>query len=491
MSRSWQRVFAAFITWTVAVLEAGAAILPSPGAGAAAGPSRLSEQELVMQWINDDLLGYYSFDADSVVDDSGLGNHGTPHGGLTFGDGVEGRALELNNGASGQEDYVSLPPLTWESFTVAHWVRFDSIDAPPGHGGVTFSVGDQGAVDSFLAINIDPAGNSNVILSHEDDYVGTGGVQLPQGEWHHLAATVDRSFLRYYVDGVLVSQETVPPAVAYSMVDEPAYLGFHTWWSGSGADARFNGGLDEVRLYSRALSPVEVRDVAGLMAHYSFDADSVVDDSGLGNHGTPHGGLTFGDGVEGRALELNNGASGQEDYVSLPPLTWEAFTIAHWVRFDSIDAPPGHGGVTFSVGDQGAVDSSLAINIDPAGNSNVILSHEDDYVGTGGVQLPQGEWHHLAATVDRSFLCYYVDGVLVSQVTVPPAVAYSMVDEAAYLGYHTWWSGSGADARFNGGLDEVRLYLRVLSPNEIQLHAAMFADGFDDGTTASWTLTMP
>jgi hypothetical protein len=79
----------------------------------------------------------------------------------------------------------------------------------------------------------------------------TGVAKLPANTWSHLAATWDGSFLRFYVNGQLVKSTAVSGTLAPST--DALRIG--------GSSARgewFAGLIDEVRVYNRALTQVEI-----------------------------------------------------------------------------------------------------------------------------------------------------------------------------------------------------------------------------------------
>jgi hypothetical protein len=90
---------------------------------------------------------------------------------------------------------------------------------------------------------------------------------LEAGVWTHVAATWDGSMMRLYKDGVEVaSQEkggsavAVDPAVSVAIGSQPS----DAFASDPSRVVKFFDGLiDEVRIYNRALSELEVRYLAG------------------------------------------------------------------------------------------------------------------------------------------------------------------------------------------------------------------------------------
>ena len=76
--------------------------------------------------------------------------------------------------------------------------------------------------------------------------------ELPAG-WRHIAAVRDRNRLKLYVDGELVAQSGEFAPEQFDITnDRPLRIG-------SGAHDHFFGKLKDLRLYSKALSPAEVR----------------------------------------------------------------------------------------------------------------------------------------------------------------------------------------------------------------------------------------
>jgi len=83
-------------------------------------------------------------------------------------------------------------------------------------------------------------------------YSTIGNSQLVVGQWAHLAATYDGSSLRLYVNGVLASTTSVAGSINVS--SGVLRIGGNNVWG-----EFFNGLIDEVRIYSRALSQTEIQ----------------------------------------------------------------------------------------------------------------------------------------------------------------------------------------------------------------------------------------
>ena len=73
------------------------------------------------------------------------------------------------------------------------------------------------------------------------------------GQWYHLAATYDRAQMRLFIDGAADADLAPSQSVAWSTSVMPCSIG------GGGGGGFFRGVIDEVRVYTRALSPDEIK----------------------------------------------------------------------------------------------------------------------------------------------------------------------------------------------------------------------------------------
>jgi hypothetical protein len=163
----------------------------------------------------------------------------------------------------------------------------------------------------------------------------------PVGRWTHLAVTYDGARLCLYVDGVEVAHRDASGRIRRT--DDPLWIGGNQPYG-----EYFQGVIDEVRVYDRALGPAEVRaamstpiaahggsPTRGLVAAYGFDAgrgSSVADASGHGNVGTVDGAKWTSSGHFGDGMSFQ----GVGEKVRVPPspsldLT-TAMSLTAWVK---------------------------------------------------------------------------------------------------------------------------------------------------------------
>ncbi|PKL69717.1 MAG: hypothetical protein CVV30_09265 [Methanomicrobiales archaeon HGW-Methanomicrobiales-1] len=202
---------------------------------------------------------YLSFNEGSgtyILDGSGHGNGGKMYSTSRIENSGCGGALLFN----GINSYAIIPynPRNHpeEAITVSTWFYTDSfrpqtLISSYNEGGYRLGIGDGG--DLWWTINLEGYGNLDVPVQHE-------GISLNQ--WHHVTGTYDGQSSKLYFDGVLRNQKNASGAIQYQY---PNYvvLGADAG-TGDAPDTAcpdyFRGGLDEVRIYPRALTYGQVMD---------------------------------------------------------------------------------------------------------------------------------------------------------------------------------------------------------------------------------------
>jgi hypothetical protein len=160
-------------------------------------------------------------------------------------------------------DYLELPNerrFDLNTFTIAMHVKISALPTSPrpmsagehtliskGENGGNFSVKlTKWGGASYGAVSYAQRTASGTWSSGS---VGTVGLD----RFHHIAVTVEGAVLRLYLDGRLKLEKTnVGPRV---LNDTPVLIGRS---AGAVSPSWFNGTIDDVRIYSRALSPQEI-----------------------------------------------------------------------------------------------------------------------------------------------------------------------------------------------------------------------------------------
>lgn len=76
-------------------------------------------------------------------------------------------------------------------------------------------------------------------------------------QWKHVICTYDGTSQKIYMNGVLIQQQNVGAINTSNAI--PLYINYATWNGGVfNSNGRFGGGIDEIRIYNRALADAEV-----------------------------------------------------------------------------------------------------------------------------------------------------------------------------------------------------------------------------------------
>ena len=160
--------------------------------------------------------------------------------------------------------------------TLAVWVKTDVSVAPNTHrlmfGDSGYAVQRNGnlAVDSYNRLSFE-WGNDRTSAS----ILAPGA--LMNGSWKHVVAVANSQALHVtlYVDAAVVAETPMPLPISKTSAKERI-----TGWFYNGF---FQGDLDDIRLYSRALSPAEVQGLFRSEADVTVSAGTVAFESADGN----------------------------------------------------------------------------------------------------------------------------------------------------------------------------------------------------------------
>jgi hypothetical protein len=240
--------------------------------------------------LADGLVGYWKLDDRSsalVEDSSGMGNDGTVQGApsLLAGAGVLPPAITFDdpgaysfvamNDAVVVPDTASLRPA---NITVAVWVKLASQSARGTNCGAADPMlqyivhrrnmrGSEGNFEG-VALMKEAQGTFAFLLTTNSGQQGFARSQTlaTTDQWFHLVGTFDGGVIQLYVNGMLEGSKTHFNPIDYDPT-RPLYIartgecapsgeGDATW------DARFNGALDDLRVYDRVLTVDEVTRLA-------------------------------------------------------------------------------------------------------------------------------------------------------------------------------------------------------------------------------------
>lgn len=215
------------------------------------------------------LVLYLPFDkpdlAGVVHDESGAGNDGQVFGAQWVPAGKFGGAYHFS--VTNFDDRIVIPngdSLNPDYITVAAWIK-----ASPAHLGLWERILDKD-FDHGYAFSLAGDGNLTGKLALETGQRFIGSDRAPDdNQWHHVAAAYDGQNMRCYIDGAETSRRTRRPG-PMSKSGWDLCIGNSVVDYGWGELMAFDGLIDEVRIYNRALSPAEIKALA-MAAHAGVD----------------------------------------------------------------------------------------------------------------------------------------------------------------------------------------------------------------------------
>ena len=470
------------------------------------------------------LVGHWTFDGKDTttrIDDvSGNSNNGAlvmgSSGTLTATTTIAGRlgqALRFD----GTDDYINLGTgssvkgLT--TYTIAGWFYVDTMPANGSSYSLYWeSAGNENAVRINAMIENANATYANVANSFTFRYrdtdgssavnVNTGANTISAGRWYHLVAVYDSvgDTEKVYLNNVLMISAS---NVAGTISDTTPFNSNKIGVSGApDAGENFKGKIDDVRVYNRALSSDEVKRLyhlgatshisttirtnptlkTGLVGHWTFDGKDTttrIDDvSGNSNNG----GLVLGasgntatttvPGRIGQAMAFD----GTNDYVSVADNATIKFgsgdfTVGFWTKTtqispnnatfpvlvskeDEIATRQGWSFFTDNAGGQAmdAVANRLGFEVKGSGGSGIAKS---------GITINDAKWHNIVGTRSGTVTTIYVDGV-----SKGASTASGSTDKAIALTIGN--RPTAGNRAFSGTIDDVRIYNRALSSDEVK-----------------------
>ena len=368
----------------------------------------------------------------------------------------------------GEDDYINLSDnpvdeIVDSSYTVEAWVLLG--DNLTGSGSKYCVLGGDLNGFDFCFENVSGTVYLNLTHKFSDgsiNYVSYSGERFVRYVWYYVAGVFDQSakVMKLYVNGSLKNSVSVASSCYYPI----KYIGCYD--DGSGLGSFFYGSLENVRIYNRVLSDNDIYDSYrnhtasyGLVAWWGFNSgkgSTVYDDAGCGNYGVIHGASWTEDGKYGDALNFD----GVTDYIDCgndESLQVSDFTVNMWLNPSA-----------FTETRRGIIQKTdykheFAINLHSDGAVDFYWGDGTNHVGGWDFLPPSSiqfsNWQMLTLQREGSVCRGYVNGQLVKEksFTISPAVGTgSLTIGKTYAGY------------FKGVIDDVRVYNRALSDDEIE-----------------------
>ncbi|MDR4509349.1 MAG: FG-GAP-like repeat-containing protein [Candidatus Brocadiaceae bacterium] len=437
---------------------------------------------------NPNLMAHYEFTEGSgpdVTDSSGNGNDGAINGAV-WSSGISGAGLSFD-GVNDSVDFPTNLGITGE-LTVSAWVYPTA--APNGLGRIiaaTYNWSNNAALRRGWSLGLDSGSDDRIRFRVHDSSGSSASVAIDTffadnlNRWTHVVGVFSPSeHTRLYVNGIMVSLDVtnIPAAIAYA--------GGVNLRLGMRADTvtrgMWQGGIDDVRIYDQALSDQEVLDLYNqfslpvpdpdLQAQYEFNEGSgpeATDSTGNGNDGAING-AAWSSGISGAGLSFD----GVDDSVDFPTnlgITGE-LTVSAWVYPTA--APSGTGRIiaaTYDWDSNASLRRGWSLGLDYGSADRILFRVHDSLGSSASVAIDDffadnlNRWTHVVGVFSPSQqVRVYINGAMAAEGTtgIPAAIAYQ-----AGINLRLGARADSNGGRWQGGIDEVRIYNRALSDQEV------------------------
>jgi len=418
--------------------------------------------------IEDGLVAYYNFDG-NYLDASSNSNDGTNSGtvlnqaeltgtitGATFDNTNSPPVGQYSMNFDGVDDYANIGNDINNKILASNEFTFSIWSNPKSFIGTTNSLfrgGSTGANSIYLYLK----DTNQIIYGLWTDGTGSDetSITLPSGialnDWALYTMVYDGSNLIFYKNGAYENQITKTGNIELDTQD--FFLA-----SRGGGSHWFNGSLDDVRIYDRALTTEEIADI---YANNSLANDVRQSNANRFNFEEGTGTTTAGQPIiplDVQQVEFD----GINDYVNLGTginVGTNNYTFLVWINLNNYDS----NWESLFGGDVGSF--SLGIK-GTSGNIKATKVNTAD-AGTGALNVELNQWTLVGAILDQSNnqITYIKNNVLDTPRSLGSANSFSTNTDAIGVRKST----AVIDGYFNGSMDEVRIYDRALTTTEIEL----------------------
>ncbi|MFA5389331.1 MAG: LamG-like jellyroll fold domain-containing protein, partial [Candidatus Omnitrophota bacterium] len=414
-------------------------------------------------------VGYWSFDDTNALgrDYSAYGNNGTVTGAVSA-TGMSSNALSFD----GSGDYVTIsnsPTLNPTSaITLEAWIKpvnittntyYEIMRQDSGDNRKLFAFQNNGA---YLTVGLNTGG------SYWETDTPITASQFTDGAWHHVAFTYDSSTgkARVYKDGVVLEEEDHSGVIAAETVS--LIIG-----SSAGTGEFFNGLMDEIRVYNRALTNAEINSHyssglnyvqlsarpgdTNLVGYWNMDEGSgtiVNDISGNGNTGTWSG--TGSRWITGK-YGIGGNFNGADDYISVTQALSIPITASCWVKLTDFSKV-----LNTFINTSPHATLAISLNRTGIGDIYVYIGNGTGWVGAPGIisssNMVVNQWHNVTYTCDGTTSTLYLDGVSVGSVNIAPS---------GWGSYYNFGRIIQGGEYLKGLMDDVRIYNSALTAQQV------------------------
>ena len=315
------------------------------------------------------------------------------------------------------------------------------------------------------------------VAPSDKDEIGETKVLI---EW--TCSDKDDDKLKY---DVFLSKQNPPTNLLVQGISETSYLTENLdtaatyYWK---IIAKDNFTYSESRVYSFTVNKSSVLPSTDLILHYTFDESNAFDVSGNGNSGTLKNNPQFVNGKKGLAARLigTSDLLGTGSHILIPDIyfkSFNGFTIALWVNEESLQYSAGEAYINWGNASTGWVGISNFMK--PPENTTLVLNYSVGCEAYNYYERQQpvwvtydisnrNKWIHYALVYSNGTTKGYINGLRIGTATH----TINTIEPLGAIGKHWWnYNGTHSATSMTFSVDEVRVYKKALTDNEINLLA--------------------
>ena len=420
------------------------------------------------------MAAFYDFETSGEPGKDALGRHPAVTSNVKVVDDTErGSVGRFKKGGKFQISDGSFLNDEFEERSVAMWFKPNKLKGKQ----VLY---DEGGATNGLTLKLEGKRLLAGVRAGGDGSQKTLSIQLDRGAdvWYHTLVVFDRGEFKLYLDGTWQTLDAGYTKIPAHGNEGGAGLrhGNSDAFGESGTDEFNKGRIDDLRIYSRAVGDIEAELLTGtaptelkieplevgLVARYAFDDETDAGLDSFGGYSATAAGVTV-------VTDADRGLVGRFDgaTANIPLSDGKFLNDAFTARSLSLWFRPNDTNALQVLYDEGGTTNGMALKIE---NGEVIASvrsgkqqHDAKHALAGA-----GVWYHAVVIFDNGDLTFYLDDA--ATVTATGLKDIPKHGDTGGLGsVHGGGDSQGnpTGSYFNGDLDDVRIYERVLTAEEV------------------------